>query len=358
VILITGLSENLMMQPVNCAVSGRVEVRDWAQTYRFSGEERRLHSSDIDAMTQEAFSERMKYAEGLDLPYAACLTKTTVADKIVTHVFDGAQYLRYLDRLSGSEGGGHLIDPLNRQPLSSASFFVLDHKISVFRKVFQYTEKESDGWSSLMYRALCGALQERRGCRLLFAGLCADIAPSFHASLGFRRMVSEIPSSRRVHDLSAALLFASNFCLQDATVLLIRAGASVDGPVNAQGAPLRHALLRQDAAHARKLLLFGASPNLPDEDTSETAMHEAARWGNKLIFSELIRRGGDPYRKNREGLNAYDLLRQSCGGDTRDLSLERNLDRPLGRSLLSELMGANGWFGWGSRSRVDVARCV
>jgi ankyrin repeat protein len=205
-----------------------------------------------------------------------------------------------------------------------------------------------------MYRALCGALDERRGCRLLFAAICADIAPSVHVSLGFRQMVSAIPSSCRDYELGVALSYASLFCLQDATLLLVRAGASIDGPANALGDPLRYALVRHDADHVQKLLILGASPNFPDAKTSETAMHEAARWGNRENFSDLIRRGGDPYKKNRSGLHAYDLLRQSRGIDSRSLTAERNQDRASGRSLLRDLMGDNGWFGWRSRSSVDV----
>jgi ankyrin repeat protein len=83
--------------------------------------------------------------------------------------------------------------------------------------------------------------------------------------------------------------------------LAVRRGAKIDQAVDG-GKPLLNELIRWGQIKpALWLLDHGASPDLPDAQ-GWTAVHQAASRGNERMMEAVLAAGGDPARKDAQGL--------------------------------------------------------
>ncbi|XP_024145719.1 cyclin-dependent kinase 4 inhibitor B [Oryzias melastigma] len=94
----------------------------------------------------------------------------------------------------------------------------------------------------------------------------------------------------------------------------LAAGAQVNGR-NRFGRTALQVMMMGSAAVAQVLLRHGADPNVADQTTGATPLHDAARTGFLDTVRLLVQAGADPQARDKAGRSPGDVARQDGHAD-------------------------------------------
>ncbi len=261
----------------------------------------------IDSIAQDNLYSLQVETQSKGIPFVLCRVETLLANKRYASYYEAINWHTYTELKGRQPGEDGVVDPKSRQPIDCFKAYIYDERHISFTEIYDSRKDCELSWNFNFYRLLSSPCIDPWSRDFVFLGIMEKLVPSLRTSYLVRHKIKQwVGQGKALHKLATdGLALAAILNMHEPVSFLLRHGADPDGTEKLDGRPIVNAAGNGSRSFVRNLLRFGASPNVVDTKTGESAMHMAAYWGDKNLLSDLILFGGNTRLKNHEGMNVW-----------------------------------------------------